>query len=74
MPSITIRETDNFENALFQFKRECDRGGIVQEYRRREHYDKPTAQRKRAKEFAYKRLRMQIRRDRITFMRKPRIS
>lgn len=47
MPSIQIREDENFDFALRKFKRMCDRAGIVAEVRRREHYEKPTWIRKR---------------------------
>ena len=33
--------------ALRKFKKACERAGIVQEVRRREFYEKPTAKRKR---------------------------
>ena len=38
-----------FEIALRKFKKSCERAGIVQECRKREFYEKPTAKRKRKK-------------------------
>ena len=38
-----------FEIGLRKFKKACERAGIVQEVRRREFYEKPTAKRKRKK-------------------------
>ncbi len=47
MPSIQLKEDENFDFALRKFKRLCDRAGIITEVRRREYYEKPTAVRKR---------------------------
>jgi len=54
MPSI---KSDNmpFERALRMFRRKCDNAGIVQEVRKREFFEKPTAKRKRMKAAAKKR-------------------
>ena len=38
-----------FDVAIRKFKKACDRAGIVQEVRKREFYEKPTAKRKRKK-------------------------
>lgn len=70
MPNITIQNPDNFEYSLISFKRACDRAGIVAEVRKRESYEKPTTARKKAKEFAKKRLRLRLRRERINATRR----
>ena len=44
-----------FERALRIFRRKCDNAGIVQEVRKREFFEKPTAKRKRKKAAAIKR-------------------
>jgi small subunit ribosomal protein S21 len=44
-----------FEKALRKFKKKVTESGLMQELRRREHYEKPTALRKRAKAQARKR-------------------
>ena len=31
----------NIEDALKRFKRQCARNGVIQEVRKREHYEKP---------------------------------
>ena len=66
MPSVKIRENDTFESALHYFKRACDKAGIVTEVRAREHYEKPTWARKRAKAMARKRLLIRLSRDRAS--------
>ena len=37
----------NIEDALKRFKRQCARNGVLQEVRKREHYEKPSVKRKK---------------------------
>ncbi|OUU80201.1 MAG: 30S ribosomal protein S21 [Gammaproteobacteria bacterium TMED78] len=55
MPSIRVKENEHFEAALRRFKRSCEKAGILTELRKREHYEKPTQERKRKKAAAVKR-------------------
>ncbi len=55
MPVVKVRENEPFDVALRRFKRSCEKAGILSEVRRREHYEKPTTVRKRAKAAAQKR-------------------
>ncbi len=55
MPSVRIRENENFDAALRRFKRACEKAGILSELRSREFYEKPTQERKRKKAAAVKR-------------------
>jgi len=55
MPSVRVRENEPFEVALRRFKRSCEKAGILTETRRREFYEKPTAERKRKRAAAVKR-------------------
>ena len=55
MPSVRVRENENFDAALRRFKRACEKAGILSELRRREYYEKPTQERKRKKAAAVKR-------------------
>lgn len=55
MPVIKVRENEPFDVALRRFKRSCEKAGILSEVRSREHYEKPTTVRKRAKASAVKR-------------------
>ena len=73
MPSIDLRPRKRnprdrrppkempFDVALRKFKKACDKAGIVQEVRKREFYEKPTAKRKRKKAEAVARTRKQQR-------------
>ena len=55
MPEVKLREGEPFDVALRRFKRACEKAGILAEVRRREHFEKPTTVRKRAKASAVKR-------------------
>lgn len=65
MPIIKIRENESFDVALRRFKRSCEKAGILSEVRRREFYEKPTTERKRAKASAIKRHIKKINRENI---------
>ena len=47
MPLIVVKEDESFENALRRFKRMCEKSGILSELKKRQHYEKPSAKRKR---------------------------
>ena len=55
MPVVKVKENEPFDVALRRFKRACEKAGVLSEVRRREHYEKPTAERKRKKAAAVKR-------------------
>ena len=55
MPSVKVKENEPFDVALRRFKRSCEKAGVLSEVRRREHYEKPTAERKRKQAAAVKR-------------------
>ncbi|KPD21475.1 MULTISPECIES: 30S ribosomal protein S21 [Idiomarina] len=55
MPVVKVKENEPFDVALRRFKRSCEKAGVLSEVRRREHYEKPTSERKRKKAAAVKR-------------------
>ena len=55
MPIVKVRENEPFDVVLRRFKRSCEKAGILSEVRSREHFEKPTTVRKRAKAAAVKR-------------------
>lgn len=55
MPITKIKDNEPFDVALRRFKRSCEKSGILSEVRRREFYEKPTTERKRARASAIKR-------------------
>lgn len=63
MPTIRVKEGENPEYALRRFKRSCEKAGILTELRRREFYEKPTAERKRKQAAAVKRHLKKIARE-----------
>jgi small subunit ribosomal protein S21 len=46
---VAATENENFESLLRRFNKKVQQDGILSEMRRREHYEKPSAKRKRAR-------------------------
>ena len=55
MSEIRVKDNENLDNALRRFKRQCAKSGVLQEVRKREHYEKPSVKRKKKSEAARKR-------------------
>ena len=55
MSEVRIKENESLDIALRRFKRQCARSGVLAEVRKREHYEKPSVQRKKKSEAARKR-------------------
>ena len=55
MSKTVVRKNESLEDALRRFKRAVSKNGTIQEVRKREFYEKPTTERKRAKASAVKR-------------------
>ena len=47
MSEVKVDDHESFETALKRFNRKIQQDGILAEARRREHYEKPSAKRKR---------------------------
>lgn len=61
MPSAGLRhEYESFEGLMKRWKRAVEKDGTLQELRKREYYEKPSTQRKRAKAAAVKRWQRQL--------------
>ena len=52
MSQVKVKENESLESAL---KRQTSRDGVIQEVRKREHYEKPSVKRKKKSEAARKR-------------------
>ncbi len=52
MAEVRVGENESLDNALRRFKRQCARSGVLAEYRKREHYEKPSVRRKKKSEAA----------------------
>lgn len=55
MSEIRVKDNESLDSALRRFKRSCAKAGVIQEVRRREHYEKPSVKRKKKSEAARKR-------------------
>ena len=55
MSEIHIKDNESLDSALRRFKRQCAKSGVLQEVRKREHYEKPSVKRKKKSEAARKR-------------------
>ena len=63
MPAVKLKENEPFDVALRRFKRSCEKAGVLSEVRRREQFEKPTAERKRKKAAAVKRHAKKVSRE-----------
>ena len=52
---VKVKDNESLESALRRFKRQTSRDGVIQEVRKREHYEKPSVKRKKKSEAARKR-------------------
>ncbi|AKP47860.1 MULTISPECIES: 30S ribosomal protein S21 [Bacillus] len=55
MSKTIVRKNESLEDALRRFKRQVSKTGTLQEYRKREFYEKPSVRRKKKSEAARKR-------------------
>ena len=55
MSQVRLKENESLDNALRRFKRQTAKDGVIQEVRKREHYEKPSVRRKKKSEAARKR-------------------
>ena len=57
MSKTVVRKNESLDDALRRFKRSVSKSGTLQEYRKREFYEKPSVKRKLKSEAARKRKR-----------------
>jgi small subunit ribosomal protein S21 len=58
MAEIKIGKNESLDSALRRFKRQCQRSGILAEFRKHEHYEKPSVKRKKKSEAARKKKKL----------------
>ena len=58
---LRVEVGENFNAALRKFKKKVDESGLLMEVLKRQHYEKPTTERKRKKGAAKARWRKQLR-------------
>ena len=47
MTKVIVEADESFESALKRFKKQCEKAGLLSELKKRQHYEKPSARRKR---------------------------
>ena len=47
MSGIRVKDGEPFEKALRRFTKDCEKAGIMSEIRKHQHFEKPSARRKR---------------------------
>jgi small subunit ribosomal protein S21 len=60
---VVVEPDESFESALKRFKKQCEKAGLLSEIKKRQHYEKPSARRKRKALVARKKAK---RRERIS--------
>lgn len=50
MAQIQVRPNESLDSALKRFKKMLEQSGILQEYKRHTHYEKPSERRRRQKQ------------------------
>lgn len=69
MPTVRVKENENFEVSLRRFKRLCEKASILADLRRHEYFEKPTWKRKRKKASAVKRYQKKLLREQMAMER-----
>ena len=57
MPSIKIREGENFEKAFKRFTKACEKAGLMSDIKKHQHFEKPSERKKRKLNAAKRKLR-----------------
>ena len=45
--TVVVEIDESFESAPKRFKKQCEKVGLLSEFKKRQHYEKPSARRKR---------------------------
>ena len=61
VPGVLLDDSENFDIALRRFKKQVEKSGILSELKKRQHYEKPSVQRKKKRAAARKRLLKKMR-------------
>lgn len=57
---MIVDDNEPIDKVLRRFKKECQKMGVLAEYRRREYYEKPSEKRKRKMEAARRKQRRRM--------------
>ena len=47
MTKVIVEADESFESALKRFKKQCEKSVLLSEFKKRQHYEKPSVRRKR---------------------------
>ncbi len=47
MTGVRVRDDESFEKALRRFNKFCEKAGILSDYKKHQHFEKPSATKKR---------------------------
>lgn len=47
MPGVRVRDGESFERALKRFTKSCEKSGLMSDIKKHQHFEKPSARRKR---------------------------
>ncbi len=59
MVKLIVRERESIQEAVRRFRKLVERSGVKKEMRKREHYEKPSVTKRRAKVRAERRAKLQ---------------
>lgn len=63
--TVVLKEYENINQALRRFKKKIEEGGILEDVRAKEFYEKPTTERKRKKGAAKARWQKKLRENQL---------
>ncbi|MEJ2050225.1 MAG: 30S ribosomal protein S21 [Calditrichota bacterium] len=57
MIHVKVRDNEPFEKALRRFTKACEKSGLMSDYKKHQHFEKPSEQRKRKENAARRKIR-----------------
>ncbi len=65
LPGVYMGDSDTFDYSLRKFKKQVEKAGILSELKKRQHFEKPSIQKKKKEAAAKKRLLKKIRKMQV---------
>jgi small subunit ribosomal protein S21 len=65
LPGVYMGDNDTFDYSLRKFKKQVEKAGILSELKKRQHFEKPSIQKKKKEAAAKKRLLKKIRKMQV---------
>ena len=47
VPGVIVKESESFESAFKRFKKRCEKEGILADFRKHQHFEKPSERKKK---------------------------